>query len=338
MIEKLGQLFITGFDGAEPSDEFLEFITTENIGGVILFEENCNPHSLAEDNIRKIFSAAPAKAGSGLLTEKTPLFIGVDQEGGRVCRFRGAPAEFGSPADYGSNNDIELFVEQYSRAAHYLVSMGVNLTFGPVADLWINPNNACLEGRTFGSSPARVIPFIERAVKISGKAGLISCLKHFPGFGAAQNDPHKMLAIADYSFETFVNREAITFKAGIGAGADMIMTTHLTVPPIDDLPATISYTILQNLLRDTLNFDGIAITDDLLMAGAAQFGNHGERALKAFLAGHDILLFGRDYRATKSALEHFKKAYSDGIIRDDRLETSIDRISGIKSKLTVPAI
>lgn len=327
MIEKLGQLFITGFDGAEPPDEFLEFVTTENIGGVILFEENCNPHTLAENNIRKIYSAA-----------KTSLFIGVDQEGGRVCRFRGVPAEFGAPMDYGSNNDIDLFVEQYSRAAYYLVSMGVNLTFGPVADLWINPNNTCLEGRTFGSSPARAIPFIERAIKISSKAGLISCLKHFPGFGAAQNDPHKILATADYTFETFVNREAITFKAGIGAGADMIMTTHMILPLIDDLPVTISYTILQNLLRETLDFDGIAITDDLLMAGAGQFGNHGERALKAFLAGHDILLFGRDFRAAKSALEHFKKAYLDGIICKNRLETSIDRISGIKSKLTVPAL
>ncbi len=325
MIKKLGQLFITGFDSPEPSDEFLEFIATENIGGVILFEENCNPHRLAEENIKKINSCTGA-----------PIFIGVDQEGGRVCRFRGVPAEFSSPMEYGSKNDIDLFTEHYSRAAHFLATLGVNLTFGPVADLWINLNNTCLEGRTFGSSPARVIPFIEKAVKISGKAGLISCLKHFPGFGAAQNDPHKILARADYDFQTFVNREALTFKAGIGAGADMIMTTHLSLPMIDNLPATISHNIMLNLLRDTLNFDGIAVTDDLLMAGAEEFGNYGERALKAFLAGHDMLLFGRDFRAARTALEHFKDALSRGIIRRERLDTSFDRISGIKSKLTEP--
>ncbi len=327
MIERIGQIILCGFDTPEPSDEFLEFVGAENIGGVILFEENANPHIMAESSIKSIISA-----GSVI------PFIAVDQEGGRVCRFRGAPAEFDAPSEYGRLADLELFAEQFGRAAYYLHSIGINLFFGPVADLRINPENRCLEGRTFGSNPARVIPFIEKAIKIANRAGILSCLKHFPGFGAAVNDPHQEIAVADYDEQTFLNRESLTFKAGIGAGADMVMTTHLLTPGIDEHPATVSERIIQKLLRERLGFDGIVITDDLLMLGAGEIGEVGERALKAFLAGHDILLFGRDFRAARAALHYIKAAYKKGLIDDDRLEASLDRISGIKSKLAAPVI
>ncbi|MCX6826612.1 MAG: hypothetical protein NTV06_05015 [candidate division Zixibacteria bacterium] len=326
MLKKLGQLFIIGLDGVSPSDEFLEFCSTENIGGVILFEENCEPHSLAEKSIKKIMA----------VTGAIP-FIGVDQEGGRVCRFRGAPAEILAPSEYGLRNDTEEFAEHFTRSAYYLYSLGINLIFGPVTDLALNNNNKCLEGRTFGKNPAKVIPFIDKAIRISNKIGLLSCLKHFPGFGAATVDPHQQVATADYDYQTFINREALTFKAGISAGADMVMTTHLILTSIDDQPATVSEKIVKKLLRNTLGFDGIVITDDLFMKGADNLGDYGERALQAFNAGHDMLLFGRDFMAVKNVIEYFKEAYRKGHIDNSRLEASLDRISGVKSKLTVPA-
>ncbi len=325
MIERLGQLFFTGFDTEKPSDEFLDFVGQEAIGGVILFEPNCNPHSLAEESIKKIQA----------VSTMTP-FIGVDQEGGRVCRFRGVPAEFEAPSEYGRKGNLELFAEHYERAVYYLNSLGVNLLFGPVADLNLNKANICIEGRTFGRNPAKVIPFIEKAVRLAGRAGIISCLKHFPGFGAAINDPHKKMAVAEYDFQTFINREALTFKAGIAGGVDMIMTTHLILSAFDDHPVTISESIIRKLLRETLDFDGIAITDDLLMGGAEDLGSIGERALKAFQAGHDMLLFGRDFRAAREAMKYFKEAYRNGLIDKSRIGVSLDRISGIKSKLIIP--
>jgi beta-N-acetylhexosaminidase len=327
MINRIGQLFITGFDTEIPSPEFLEFVKLENIGGVIFFAENCEPHSLAEESIKEILS----------VSEIVP-FIGVDQEGGRVCRIKGLPAEYGAASEYGKSGNIELYVEQFSRAAHYIHSLGFNLLFGPVADLAINPDNRCLEGRTFGKTPAKVIPFIEKSVRIANRVGLISCLKHYPGFGAAKEDPHVKITSADYNYQTFLNRESLSFKAGIAAGADMLMTTHMRLPEIDELPVTISTEIVQKLLREALDFDGIAITDDLLMMGAESFGDYGERALRAFQAGHDLLLFGRDFRAAREAIGYFKEAYRQGLIDDSRLESSLDRISGIKSKLIVPAI
>nr|MBN2276659.1 hypothetical protein [candidate division Zixibacteria bacterium] len=327
MIERIGQLFITGFEGITPSEEFLKKLASENIGGIILFEEQCNPHKSAEESIKKIAS----------ISNEIP-FVAVDQEGGRVCRFRGAPAEFKSPAEFGRKNDRRLYEEQLSRSVYYIRSLGVNLLLAPVADIGLKQENQCLKGRTFGKTPARVMPFVELAVRIIHKAGLLTCLKHFPGFGAAIDDPHKMVSQADYDLQIFLNREALPFKAGIDSGADMVMTTHLLLPRLDHRIATESEIILNLLLREKLNFDGIAITDDLLMAGADSIGNFGERALRAFNAGHDILLFGRNHRAAFEAVAYFKEEYKKGNIDDDRLSISLDRISGIKSKLTASVI
>ena len=327
MIDKIGQLFITGFEGETPSEDFLKFFTSEKIGGLVLFEEQCNPHSRAENTIRKL----------SINSEILPI-VAVDQEGGRICRFKGAPAEFGDASEYGKNNNLELYSEQFSRATYYLQSLGINLLFGPVADLQLGHDNICLEGRTFGSNPARVIPFIERTIKIAHKVGLLTCVKHFPGFGAASVDPHKELSRAGYNYQTFINREALTFQAALEFGSDMVMTTHLLVPDIDSKPATISKVVVEILLRGTLAFDGLVITDDLTMLGAGRLGGYGERALRAFKAGHDLLLFGRDYRAAGEALEYFRKAYEKGQVNEERLRTSLERVSGIKSKLAVSAL
>lgn len=327
MLDKIGQLFITGFDSPEPSDEFLEFYSSENVGGVILFENNCTPPHLAENSIKSIIETS---------SDMVPL-IGVDQEGGRVCRFRGAPAEYGSPSDYAKEKDLDLFKEQFSRAAYYIHSLGVNLLFGPVADIELN-NNECLKGRTFGKTAASIIPFIESSIKISQKVGLLSCLKHFPGLGAAENDPHQKIAVADYDYQTFLNREAVTFKAGIDTGVDMVMSTHIRLTRIDPRIVTESEIVIGQLLRDKLNFDGIVITDDLLMHGADSLGGYGERAVKAFNAGHDILLFGKNYHAASEAIAYFKDEYRQGRIDETRLKASLERISGIKSKLTMPVL
>jgi len=327
MLDKIGQLFITGFDTPEPSDEFIKFYSSENVGGVILFENNCTPHHLAEDSIKNIIEASP---------DIMPL-IGVDQEGGRVCRFRGAPAEYKSASDYGKEKDLDLFKEQFSRAAYYIHSLGINLLFAPVADIEL-ADNECLSGRTFGKKAASIIPFIESSIKISRKAGLLSCLKHFPGLGAAENDPHLKIAVADYDYQTFLNREAVTFKAGIETGVDMVMSTHMILSRMDPRVATESEIVIEQLLRDKLNFDGIVITDDLLMHGADGLGGYGERAVKAFNAGHDILLFGKNYHATSTAITYFKEEYRQGRIDKTRLRMSLERISGIKSKLTLPVL
>ncbi len=320
---RLGQLFIIGFPGAEPSTTFLNFINEENIGGVILFKDNCPTHEVTRYNIEKIRSSVRGRSA----------FIAIDQEGGRVCRILGAPAEFNAASEYAGKLGIERFREDYSRSAVFLESLGINLNLAPVCDLFINPRNSCLAGRCFGDDAGTVAEFVRASVEVSRRSGLLSCLKHFPGLGDSSIDPHKGTAEASYDALIWEQRERLTFAAGVESGADMIMTTHLLLPKIDNSIATGSHEIISTMIRQSLRFDGPIITDDLLMEGAATLGDYGERAAAAFGAGHDLLLFGQNLQASMEAFDAFRDAYTRDEINREQISASLMRIAGLKFKL-----
>lgn len=323
LISKLGQLFIIGYSGETPPRPFLNFISEEHIGGVILFEENCSDSTLTTENILSI----KQRYSTGL------PFIAIDQEGGRVCRLRGVPAEFKSASEYAATRNIERFREDYGRSAVYMESLGINLNLAPVADIAMDNENECLRERCFGSDPELVTDFVRAAVQVSHESGLFSCLKHFPGLGSAVDDPHHKTSVAEYDMLVWEQHERIPFVAGLEEGADMVMTTHLSIPKIDDTIVTGSKKIVDQLLRKNLGFDGPVITDDLTMAGAEPLGNIGERAIAAIQAGHDILLFGQDYEAAFEAYDVLVQAVERGEIDKERLIGSLDRIAGLKLKL-----
>ncbi|MEA3297835.1 MAG: glycoside hydrolase family 3 N-terminal domain-containing protein [candidate division Zixibacteria bacterium] len=324
IIDQIGQLFLVGFTGSEPSRSFLDFLARNQIGGVILFEEGCTTPSAVRSNVEKIRD----QYRGGI----SP-FIAIDQEGGRICRLRGAPAEYRSAAHYGENSDVEHFAEDYLRAAVYMESIGINLNLAPVADIFLEPRNNCLKDRCFGTTVEVVKPFVEKAVKVSGKSGLLSCLKHFPGLGASEKDPHEQTPIVAYDEIIWQQREMVPFVAGVEAGADMIMTTHLRLKGFGGEIVTASGRIISTLLRGLLAFDGPVVTDDLTMEGATPLGGIGERTVAAFNAGHDILLFGQDFRAAMRAYDYFCAAVKRGEIAENQLRSAISRVSGIKFKL-----
>lgn len=323
LIDRLGQLFMIGFEGQNPSKEFLNFITEEQIGGVILFEDNCPNYDTIKQNIVTIKSCY----------KKRPPFIAVDQEGGRISRIKGVPAEFHAPSYYGSLNALDRFAEDYAHSAVYMESAGISLNLAPVADILLNPDNECLFDRCFSNDSEIVTKFVEKSVEVARRSGLFSCLKHFPGLGAAKSDPHKEVAEADYDEILWEQREMLPFAAGIAKGAEIIMTTHMRLPKIDNTIVTGSERIIDSLLRDQLGFDGPVITDSLEMKGAAELGELGERAVKAFNAGHDILLFGQDTEQAIVAFDYFEEACKRGEVETTRIEAALQRISGIKLKL-----
>ncbi|NOY89375.1 MAG: glycoside hydrolase family 3 protein [FCB group bacterium] len=323
LINYIGQLFIIGFPGEEPSGAFLNFLAEENIGGVILFRENCPTHQKTKTNIELIKS---------VYSSSVP-FVAVDQEGGRVCRILGAPAEFPAATLYGEKFGLERFEEDYVRVAMYLESLGININLAPVCDIFLNLKNDCLKDRCFGKTAQDVIPFVKAMVNISQKSRLLSCLKHFPGLGAAQNDPHHKTAVADYDPITWEQREKLPFAVGVKEGAEIIMTTHVKLPQFDKQIATTSSKIVSQYLRQGLGFDGTVSTDDMTMKGLTAKGNIGEMTVQAFQAGHDLLLFGQNLELAMEAYEYFKDAYSRGDIDVERIKTSLNRIAGIKFKL-----
>jgi beta-N-acetylhexosaminidase len=323
ILDQIGQFFLVGFPGEEPSRPFLNFLAEEQIGGVILFEDNCPSHSAARENIQSIRARY----------DSTALFVAIDQEGGRICRLKGAPAEFESAWSFGTSGTVARFSEVYTRSATLLESLGFNLNLAPVCDLYLHSANPCLQDRCFGSTVEIVTPFIAEAVKVSQRCGLLSCLKHFPGLGAAVADPHEKTAEADYDFLIWQQRERMAFVAGVEAGANMVMTTHLRLPEIDSEIATVSRKIVGSMLRQELPFDGLIITDDLTMAGAVSNGHIGELAVAAFNAGHDLLLFGQDCELAMEAFDYFRDAVKHGLITREKLQASLQLITGCKSKL-----
>lgn len=322
LLKQIGQVFVLSYKGAEPPRSFLNILEEEGIGGVILFADNCPSHEATKQAVATLRS-----------TCATVPFIAVDQEGGRVSRITGAPAEFHSAWDYVSRLGLEKFIEDYRRAAVFMETIGLNLNLAPVCDLCINPNNRCLEGRCFGATAEQANPFIEAMVEISRASGLLSCLKHFPGLGAVEIDPHQATSVADFDENIWVNRERVTFQAGIDAGADMIMTTHLLAPAFDTKIVTGSDRFIRYFIRQRLGFDGPVITDDLTMKGAAALGGIGERTIAAFNAGHDLLLFGQDTEAAIEAFEEFRNAVSCDEIDPSRLESALNRVAGLKYRL-----
>jgi len=323
-LASIGQLFIVGFPGENPPSDFLNFLVEDNIGGIILFADNCPTHQHTHDTIALLTSH---------YKENHP-FIAIDQEGGRVCRLRGAPAEFPSAWSFGENHLAESYREIYSRAAVCLESLGINLNLAPVADIYLDENNAVLDSRCFSDQPATVAEFVTTSVQIASQSGLLSCLKHFPGLGAAAIDPHEAVAEASYDNLIWEQREKLPFAAGVAAGVDMIMTTHLLLPKLDDVIVTGSEKIITELLRNELSFDGTVITDDLNMKGAAALGDIGERTVAAFNAGHDLLLFGQDYEASMQAFDYFRAAVERGEVSDERIASALSRVSGLKFKLS----
>ena len=322
LIREIGQLFVIGFSGDHPSEAFLNFISEEQIGGVILFAENCPTHACTWENIDRIRQALPER----------PPFIAVDQEGGTVCRVHGAPAEYRSAREYGRDDSTERFVEEYARAAVFLESLGFNLNLAPVADI-CSAGNDWLKERCFGDTPETVKEFVRASVETSHAAGLLCCVKHFPGVGASRLDPHEKTARADYDQIVWEQRERIPFAAAVEAGVDLVMTTHLHLPRIDETIVTGSQTVVRQMLRNGLAFDGPVITDDLTMAGAAVLGTVGERTVAAFRAGHDMLLFGQDLDAAAEAYECFVGTVRRGEIDEHRLRASLARVAGLKYKL-----
>ena len=323
LMKKIAQLFIFGFPGSTPPPAFLNFIGEEQPGGIILFEDNCGTYGHTRENVEKLRNCFKG----------SPPFIAVDQEGGRVCRLRGMPAEFKAASYYAENRDVEHYIEDYSRAAVYMESLGINLNLAPVADICFERVNPALESRCFGEDPETVSMFVEASIRVSKAKGLLSCVKHFPGLGAAAHDPHKKNALAMYDEIVWQQREMIPFRTAVENGVDIVMTTHMHAPKLDNKIVTGSEKIISGLLRKSLAFDGPIVTDDLLMGGASPLGDIGERTVAAFNAGHDLLLFGRNFDEACRAYEYFINACERGEIPREKIDAALDRVMGIKFKL-----
>ncbi len=328
--EKAGQVFMpgTGRDALgrpirSVNRQLQELIRRMKPGGIILFTENISDIPQTLDLV------------SGMQELSTiPLFISTDQEGGVVSRLTSAALHatmIPSQAEVGTAGRPDLAEKLGLIIARELRSLGINMNMAPVADINTNPNNPVIgaTARAYSSDPEETADMVEAAVQGMQRGGISAVLKHFPGHGDTKEDSHSSLAVIPHELQRLQKVEFVPFRRGIDAGVDGIMTGHISVPAVTggSEPATLSPVLLQEILRKDLGFNGIIITDSLVMGALSRFYGKGELAVQAFKAGVDIILRPA---FPLSSYEALLESIRSGEISEERLDESVRRILRVK--------
>lgn len=258
---------------------------------------------------------------------KTAPLISVDEEGGRVARLMNTvgTTKLGSMYSYRAQGTQGAH-DNAQTIARDIAAYGFNTDFAPVADVWTNKRSNAIGDRAYSDDYDEAAELVAAAVKGFHDGGVICCLKHFPGHGSTETDSHNGAATVDKTLPQLRQEDLKPFVSGIAAGADMVMVGHLTVPTMDDAPASVSRKIVTNLLRYDLGFRGVIVTDGLQMQALTQYTD-GEKAVLALAAGNDMLLEISDVPGTVAAIE---KALADGTLTQAALDQSVLRILQLK--------
>jgi beta-N-acetylhexosaminidase len=321
---QIAQAVMMGIDGPAPSPEEKRLIE-QGVGGVILFERNCtSPTQVAEliDNLQEIARSR------GL---QTPLAVAIDQEHGPVTRIKEGITPFPSAGNMGKMGESDLVRRAARIIGRELALMGITMNLAPVADLLLHPQNRVIGKRSYGREPLRVGAMVVAAIEGLQGEGVAACAKHFPGHGATATDSHQALPTLERSREELEKAELIPFQMGVRAEVAAIMPGHLLCPALDpELPATLSPSIIQGLLRHALGFDGVVISDDLAMGALASWGSIEERGVAALKAGVDLLLVAKG--TIQGLLDALKQGLDSGEIPQERAQEACSRIRQLKEQ------
>ena len=327
--QKIGQMLLLGWVTDFQADAL---VTDLAVGGVVLMGRNIDTPAETSAQIAHLQALAREH---GL----PPLFVAVDQEGGRVQRL-GPPRYAARPSqrDIGSSPDPLSAARQTARdIGSELKTLGFNWDFAPVLDVDSNPQNPVIGDRSYSPNPSTVAALGVAALHgFQDDAGILACGKHFPGHGDTETDSHFALPTIRRSRSALEQTELVPFRAAIDAGLAAVMTAHILFPALDPhLPATLSPAVLTGLLRQELSFKGLIITDDLEMRGVAAHWGAPEAAVLAVLAGADVLLCCHEWETQRAIQSALLTAVQTGRLSEDRLDQSLARIAAAKGKWLV---
>ena len=312
---------ITGVSTAIKAGEGTQDALNEYaVGGMIYFDKNI----VDEEQLKTMLSGTASMS-------RYPIFLAVDEEGGSVSRVAKSSIDViqvGDMAAIGESGDATQAYEAGLSIGAYLKELGFNLDFAPVADV-AGSGKSAMGDRVFGTDAQLVGEMVSNVVDGIEGTGVSSCLKHFPGIGYAEGDTHDGRVETTKTLDEMRNSDFIPFKAGIDAGADFVMVSHITVSSVDEdaVPSTLSRTIMTDVLRNELGFEGVIITDALNMGAITEYYTTEEAAVKAIVAGADMLLMPEDFYAAYDAV---LAAVQDGTISEERIDESLERIYRIK--------
>ena len=327
--QALGQTFMLGWVGAEPSPLIVDWIRDRNIGGVKIFGWNTGDTMLLAQTIGALQKYSLDTQFS------IPLFVATDQEGGLVRHVKGSTSETpGNMAIGASGYPIDSYKAGFYIGRELSV-LGVNMNFAPAVDLFTKQDSTLIGPRSFGADPVSAGIFGAAFVKGLQASGVIPTAKHFPGHGDTDLDSHGVLPRIELPFDTLWNRELIPYRFMVKEGLPAIMSGHLAFPetPAGEAPASLSSWFLEDILRNRMGFDGLIITDDLMMNGAAVYaGSVSKAAKQALLAGNDIILLSKTPNLYDPIWTTLIQAMKDDPIFSGRVRDSATRILETKLK------
>jgi len=321
--EKIGQMVMVGLEGYAVDADARSLINEYKVGGFVLFGYNVQSSGqlLALTNYLKITNSKG----------KAPLFMAVDEEGGRVSRMPKNIKDLPSSGAIGAINNSGLSYQVGRVIAEEIKAFGFNMNFAPVMDINSNPNNPVIGDRSFGSNAEVVSKLGVQTMKGIQASGIISVVKHFPGHGDTSVDSHLGLPYVNHDLNRLRGFELVPFNAAIKNNADAVMIAHILLSKVDPQnPASMSRTIITDILRNQMKFKGVVVTDDMTMGAIVKNYDIGTAAVKAVNAGADIVLVCRGYKDETEVLEELRSAAANGAIPSWRIDDSVYRILKLK--------
>lgn len=330
--EKIGQLLMFGFSGTELNKQTRNYFEKNYIGGFILFERN----------YKNLVQLINLTSDIHEFTKGTIPLIAVDQEGGRVIRFRDPFTKFPPAYLIGKlinrdKNSVKISYEIGKIVGSELRISGLNMNLAPVLDLYTNTKNKVIGDRSFGMDPILVSQIGLSMVAGMQDQHVIACGKHFPGHGDTEDDSHNVLPILQHDIRRLLTTEIRPFAHCIKNGILSVMTAHVKYEKIDNkYPSSISEIIVGKLLRKALRFTGIVITDDLGMGAIRKHYSVEESALLSIKAGTDVIMVCNDLETQKRVYEALFNAVIKKKIDESRINESVSRILRIKNQFLLP--
>ena len=332
--QKVSQLLVAGIEGTQLGQDAVQAVQDYQVGGVILFGRN----------VESAWQLAELTNGlKDLNGDYTPLFLCVDQEGGRVDRMPPEVERTPSAWSVGQTLDTEGVGAAYGALlAEECAAFGFNMDFAPSLDIWSNPDNTVIGDRAFGNDWEWTAFFGMSAVEsMEEQGGVIPVVKHFPGHGDTSVDSHVALPVVDKSLEELWQSELVPFNmtlnqedyfgAQAGPSAPAVMVAHILLSRVDpDYPASLSHRVVTGLLREEMGFDGVVCTDDLTMGAVSNTYGMGEAAVLAVEAGCDLLLVCHGADNLTAARDALLEAADSGRLSPERLDESVKRILSLK--------
>jgi beta-N-acetylhexosaminidase len=326
--EKVGQLFMIGLLREDVNENIESLLKNEKIGGVIIYKRNYNDYKDMVSFVNNI------KEKNHI--NKIPLFISIDQEGGRVNRMPNGINVILNATAISKTESTSIARESGKITGHMLRKTGIFMNYAPVLDIKRFKDDHAIGNRCFGDNKEDVSKYGIAVMKELQKEKVIPVVKHFPGHGATNRDSHFSIPSIKMKLDYLEENDISVFENAIKNGADAIMVGHLIVKSLDRIhPASLSKKVISKYLIEKNNFQGLIITDDLKMKAIQIRYSMRRAALKAIEAGNDIIMMGLPYNKIKKVIKYIVKKVETGKISEERINHSVEKILRMKEKYEV---